>query len=82
MFLIFLVVCLLIAFVVLALVAGIGIVAILAAIVVSIAVLAALTASVVILSARHADAVRRRSSRTQVLRDIRVVESRILAANG
>ena len=78
MFLVLLAVCLLLAFVVLALVAGIGIVATFAAIVVGALAIGALVASAVILSARHADAVRRRSSRTRVLSDIRAVEARLL----
>jgi hypothetical protein len=78
MFPLLLAACLLLAFVVLALVAGVGIVATLAALVVGAALIAAMAALVVILAARHADVVRRRSSRTRVLSDIRVVESRLL----
>jgi membrane protein implicated in regulation of membrane protease activity len=77
MLLIAIAVCLLLILVVLAIVAGVGIVAALAALLVAAAMLGALAAIAVLLAARHADTVRRRSSRTQVLSDIRMVEARL-----
>jgi membrane protein implicated in regulation of membrane protease activity len=78
MFLVLLAAVLLMVLVAIAFTAGIGIVAILAAILVGAALLAALTAIALILAARHAETLRRRSSRTHVLSDIRAVESRLI----
>ena len=78
MFLVLLAAFLIVAFVAIALVAGIGVVAILAAIAVGAAMISALAWIGVVLAARRADAARRRSSRSHVLRDIHAVESRLL----
>jgi hypothetical protein len=82
MFLVLVAACLLFAFAVVAFAAGIGIAAVLAAVVVGAALLAALATIAFILAARHAEAVRRRSSRARVLSDIRALESRLMSSRG
>ena len=82
MFLVLAAACLLIAFAVIALAAGIGIAAMLAAVVVGAALLTALAAIAFILAARHAEAIRSRSSRDRVLSDIRALESRLMSSRG